>query len=925
MRNLFVTVTFAASLFGGRGAFGQSLQDELQTDYPEYATQIETLFQGNPRFIEPTPLNSNTATPYAVRFGLSHSIGEGVGNPASFTSFESFVPLSDTGGDGIVFLNPIVHLDNFGNPAVNIGLGARQLLDTGTPTVIGFSTWYDYRRSHVSESDYSQLSFSLEYLTDWIEIRSNIYIPDIDEDRRSLPNRFAGNSLLLRRAEVAMSGADVEVGTVLPAIGSLQGRIAAGYYHFDDPDVAAVTGWRVRSELAAHENLATEVIVSDDDVFGTTVVVRLSLQSIQDILNPPGGMEYPPIHSFRRGDNSHLTTSVADRLGERVRRNHFIVTGIDDGEAAVNPATNLPYVFLFANAGVAGNGTFENPYGRLSDAMADSRSSQAITYTPFGGAYSENVVMTDGSTLLSNAVSHAFDTQFGSVSLPFSGVGQLSPLAASIMGGVTIASNSELDGFGITTGVLGTAVSNAVIERNVIGNSGGDGILLTGLANIPGSEILISSNTILAGVNDGISLSGATIASSVQGNLIENGAVNGIRFAGGNVTAAISGNTANQTTMNGLLVEAATFTGTATGNTFETGTGRGISFDLTSEFHGAVDNNMVRNNGTEGIFLRSPVITNTDGSSNATISGNDGSGSSIGIGLVSDDPLIDISNNTADNAGSVGFIALTNTFPGAVSGNQFNSSGILGIDLVTTSAFAGSVSNNTTNNSGNAGIRVDALTVDGTISNNTANMNAADGILVIARQTGIVTGFSGAVENNTANSNGFNGLSLFGATSIFESALRSNTAMSNTLSGIRFEGAGFQSNAESNVGSSNGLHGFEVLAQSFNGGLLQNTTDGNTFQGVKMTLNGSGPSVVDVIGNAVSANNIDAMSMVTASQFLLENTGTGNAVIVLDGNTSTDIVVAPAFNFDLRGSITPTIVPPSSATGTVGLDGVLVP
>ena len=313
MRNLFITAAFAASLFGGRCALGQSLQEELQADYPEYTTQIETLFQGNPRFIEPTLLSPDTATPYAVRFGLSHSIGQGVGNPTSFTSFESFLPLADSGGDGIVFLNPIVHLDNFGNPAVNVGLGARQLFDSWTPTVIGFSTWYDYRRSNLAE-DFSQLSFSLEYLTDWIEIRSNIYIPDIGEDRRSLPNRFSGNSLLLGRAEVAMTGADVEVGTVLPAVGRLQGRIAAGYYHFDDPDVTAVTGWRVRSELAAHENLTSEVIVSDDDVFGTTVVMRLSLQSIQDILNPPGGMEYPPVHSFRRGDDSHLTTSVADRL-----------------------------------------------------------------------------------------------------------------------------------------------------------------------------------------------------------------------------------------------------------------------------------------------------------------------------------------------------------------------------------------------------------------------------------------------------------------------------------------------------------------------------------------------------------------------------------------------------------------------------------
>ena len=247
-----------------------------------------------------------------------------------------------------------------------------------------------------------------------------------------------------------------------------------------------------------------------------------------------------------------------------------------------------------------------------------------------------------------------------------------------------------------------------------------------------------------------------------------------------------------------------------------------------------------------------------------------------------------------------------------------------------TAAFTGSILNNTTNNNtGGSGISLDVLSMDGTISGNTAITNGADGIRIVAQQMGLATGFSGEIAGNTTNSNALNGLNLIGLSSTFESALRSNTAMSNTLSGIRFEGAVFQSNAESNVGSSNGLHGFELLAQSFNGGLLQNTTEGNTLQGVKMTLNGAGSSAVDVIGNTVSANNVDAMSMVTASQFLLENTGMGNAVIVLDGNVSTDVVVAPAFNFDLRntgaGSITPTIVPPSPATGTVGLDGVLVP
>ncbi|MFP6762581.1 MAG: right-handed parallel beta-helix repeat-containing protein, partial [Planctomycetaceae bacterium] len=577
----------------------QTLEESLQSEYPQYATDIQRLFEQNPRYIQP-PVH-DTATPYAIQLGMSHSIGDGVGNPASYTSFESFLPLWDDGGSGIVFLNPLVHLDNFGNPAINVGLGARQLVDAGTPTVIGMSTWYDYRKSNVGEYDYNQISLSLEYLTDWFEIRSNVYIPDIDTDRRPLPSRFTGNSLLANRAEVAMTGVDVEVGTVLPAAGSVQGRIAAGYYHYDDPDVSAVTGWRVRGELAARENLATEVIVSRDDVFGSTVVFRLLLHSLQEMFDPPGRMAYPPVHAFRRGEGSHISNDVTDRLGERVRRNQFIVTGIDDGTTAVNPATMLPYTFLFAATGATGNGAFESPYGTIAEAMADARSNQAITFTPHGGTFAENVVMTDGSTLLSNAVSHTLDSQFGLLELPFSGVGQQSTLASTIIGNVTIASSSEVDGFRITDGVFGTGVSSAAIQRNIIENPGGDGIQLTGLTNLAGSENLITGNTIQAGISDGIILSGTDIAASIQGNVIEDGAANGVRIAGGNVVATVSGNTANQTTANGLLVNATDFTGAVTQNTFESGAGSGIRLDLTSEFHGAIDNNMIRGNAIDGV------------------------------------------------------------------------------------------------------------------------------------------------------------------------------------------------------------------------------------------------------------------------------------------------------------------------------------
>ena len=200
-------------------SYGQNLQEELRFEYPQYAGAIDDLFQGNPRIISSVVEPANYENPYSIRLGIGHSIGEGVGNPASYTTIESLIPLWEQSGSGLVFLSPIVHIDNFGSPAVNVGLGARQVLDSETPSVFGFSTWLDYRDSDAVERGYYQVSLGLEYLTDWFEIRSNVYIPDSEDGRRELPNRFAGNSLLIERAEIALAGVDVEDGCQLGLLG----------------------------------------------------------------------------------------------------------------------------------------------------------------------------------------------------------------------------------------------------------------------------------------------------------------------------------------------------------------------------------------------------------------------------------------------------------------------------------------------------------------------------------------------------------------------------------------------------------------------------------------------------------------------------------------------------------------------------------
>jgi len=902
--------------------------------------QIDEFF----RSFDPATDPLYEANRYAIRFGAGHSIGDGVGNRSGYTTFDALMPLWEEAGDGLVFGNTQVHVDNFGKPALNTGLAVRMLTGTDELAVFGVSTWYDYRTSPVGEHDFHQLSFGLEYLSTWFDFRSNVYIPDVTEDRKPLQNRFVGNRLNIDRAEIAMAGVDVEIGTVLPAVAGVQGRLIGGGYHFEDSDVRSATGWRYGGELAAHESLTANVTVSDDDVFGTTVVFGLMVHSLTELAKPVGSGRYPPIHSFRRGPESHLSMGPADRLAEPVRRMRFIVTGVDDGVAAIDPATMSPYTFLHAEPGAGGDGTFENRYGSLTAAMADSRAGDSIVYTPLGGTFTEDVTLADGTRLLSNAVSHTLETQFSPVVLPFSGVGQDSSRAARIVGDVTVANNSELDGFDITGEVFGDAVSNVLIQRNRITNLGGPGVSLTSIANSTPTSLTIRDNEITDGATEGIALSGA------------------------DVFADVSGNTANGTTMAGLAVVAANFTGTIESNNFRSGAGRGINIELTGEFQGDLLTNNISNNAAEGIRINASAFSGQGSQANARIEGNVASESDIGIRLLTTGLMAaDITDNVANGTDSFGLFLNANSFPGNISENEFSDGSGRGVDVATTTGvdFSGSLSGNTANGNAGDGIHVETLSdFSGALTNNTTSGNGGNGIHV-ETASGFTGDFIGTLTNNTANENGGTGIAITPSGNIgelvsnatvisnnmasmngehgidirgaqFFGALESNTASENSTSGIRITTDEFFSNIGMNTVTDNDGIGVDILSAVFGGALIENTVTGNSDTGVNIILTDTiaSNSLIDAIRNTVSNNNVNPTTMASGSQFILDNTGAGNVVVQLQDNISTDVVVPPAFNFRFRdseigfgaGVINPPVVviPPSTNTGTVGLNGVQV-
>jgi hypothetical protein len=209
---------------------------------------------------------------------------------------------------------------------------------------------------------------------------------------------------------------------------------------------------------------------------------------------------------------------------------------------------------------------------------------------------------------------------------------------------------------------------------------------------------------------------------------------------------------------------------------------------------------------------------------------------------------------------------------GEITGNTANDNEAANIRLVLLSDFEGDVAGNTANDSGTAeGILIEGgVRFFGDVSGNTATNNDADGIVVAVDE------FFGDIEDNTSNTNGGSGLLL--AFDVFDGDVESNTTNANAVRGIDL----------SIVGS--GLSEVEIA---------DNTASGNLAEGIALLFSGTGTSLVEVLDNSLAGNNGGA-----AREFFAQNEDAldvePTVYIRLDGNTSTNVVAAPAFNYEFE-------------------------
>lgn len=370
----------------------------------------------------PSSLAASTSTypTLPAQVNGSFTSGPGAGYDRSFIGIDGFVPLTQTPGRDLTYLQGRLLLStDGGNPGGNVLVGYRRFNPTNN-SILGGYLGYDVRNT--GKATFNQLGAGVEGIWSGFEARLNGYLPVGNTcetvDRQSFSSstnsssisdsftgsRFQGNSLLLdiartttlntfttqfnrRQDQVALAGLDAEVGLKLlqwQPDGDLRSYL--GLYHYSGSNIRGFVGVRGRLVARINQYASVGLSVQGDPEFGTTaaVTVGLTFPGVKRGRTPDSTSNWA-----RMGDSPYRSNTVAVTDRTDVSRSTTTTsssTTTTRTEAALNPTTGQPYVFQHAVLGTTGgDGTFENPFGTVAAAItAAPGDSNGIVYVQPG-------------------------------------------------------------------------------------------------------------------------------------------------------------------------------------------------------------------------------------------------------------------------------------------------------------------------------------------------------------------------------------------------------------------------------------------------------------------------------------------------------------------------------------------------------------
>lgn len=437
---------------------------------------------GNPVAAHPQPADVGG---FGFNARLGHMAGPAVGRreSATFLELTPFTTL-DTwfiGGD-FRLLRP-----NEGNLGGSGGVILRRY-NPRRNAIFGANVFYDVDDTRGRQ--FEQVGVGLEWLSAWLDIRANGYLPT-GNDKKVLAagvvrgsERFVGYNLFYDRfSQQATASTGVDMLFTVPIPGrwaeAVNLEASAGWYYFspNDERLSDFAGGRLRVDGSIIKRLLHAYVeYSNDRAFDSLVSVGVDVNYWNRYDNQP-----------RIGGNQF------HRITDYVRRNWTVVavneTAFDRNLIAVNPATGTPYIIEHVDTNgnsLFADGTFERPYTTLIAAQNNAPSPpNNIIYVHAGSVFNTPLVMNNGEVILGEGVAHelALPGVPDVVILPRTGKAGGKPVFDQISGvPVRLANNTTFGGFAISRtsigpAILGNGITNArLVDIDIQDVNGGHGV-----------------------------------------------------------------------------------------------------------------------------------------------------------------------------------------------------------------------------------------------------------------------------------------------------------------------------------------------------------------------------------------------------------------------------------------------------------------
>lgn len=552
-------------------------------------------------------------------------------------------------------------------------------------------------------------------------------------------DQFVGNSAILKgKYEYALAGVNAEAGAHVNRWEKAPLYFTAGPYYLTGKG-GSTWGGQIRASAQIFDYVKIEGNTSYDHLFKWIGQGQVGLS-----------FSFGGKKKVLKEKNSNCSSSflLAKRSYQPVDRFEIIPVDKKQGKStAINPATGLPYQFIFVDNTSASLGTYESPYHSLASAEAQSSPYDIIYVFPGDGTTTNmdhGIALKPNQKLWGSAIEYTLPTTVGSVIIPNMSSSAPQITNIDLLGaGATLSTNNEIQGitFTQTSGqaIFGTDPITANISScNFSGCGQGDlGIFPILLQASSPFVAAINNNSFTNNPNAGVLIKLLPGASSTQitmnnnqaySNQVSSGGVGIMNVEGhglvGDCNLVMRNNIYKNNDSGAVSIidfdsphegSFSSFTGTFVANTFVENT-QGITFGTNADTCNLLiqDNDLSNNTNGSIIILAGSAGVQSIHEATIVIDSNQinqggSGGDAITISSAGDILSIEITNNSiSDNIGT-GLVSFFNQ-PGpnvtlSISNNvisnnlnaaNFNASG--GISLDGFGAITALIDSNTFNN-----------------------------------------------------------------------------------------------------------------------------------------------------------------------------------------------------------------------------------